>query len=89
MISEEKMTHIVHLILDGIWKADLVDYPNEQEALQEAKKVCFGYIRQINAAGEAVRNKILSQKNPPIEGTPQWENLYQKYLEEEVHKKGG
>lgn len=89
MISEEKMTHIVHLILDGIWKQDLVDYPNEEEALREAKKICFGYIQQINALGDVVTKKILSQKNPPREGTPQWDTLYQKYLEEEVHKKGG
>ncbi|NDD04547.1 MAG: DUF507 domain-containing protein, partial [Proteobacteria bacterium] len=34
MISEEKMIHIVHLMLDGIWKQDLVDYPNEEEALR-------------------------------------------------------
>jgi hypothetical protein len=49
----------------------------------------LGYIQQINAASETVRKKILSQKNPPREGTPQWDNLYQKYLEEEVQKKGG
>jgi len=60
MLSEEKMTHIVHLMLDGIWKQDLVDYPNEEEALREAKKVCLGYIQQINALGDNVRKKIAS-----------------------------
>jgi len=89
MISEEKMTHIVHLMLDGIWKQDLVDYSNEEEALREAKKVCLGYIQQINALSENVRKKIASLKSAPREGTPQWDNLYQKYLEEEVQKKGG
>ncbi|NBX93288.1 MAG: DUF507 family protein [Proteobacteria bacterium] len=89
MISEEKMIHIVHLMLDGIWKQDLVDYPNEEEALREAKKLSLGYINQINAVGEIVQKKILSQKNPPREGTPQWDTLYQKYLLEEVQKKGG
>ena len=89
MISEEKMTHIVHLMLDGIWKQDLVDYPNDEEALREAKKVFLGYVQQINALGDVVRKKIASLQSPPREGTPQWDTLYQKYLEEEVQKKGG
>jgi len=89
MISEEKMTHIVHLMLDGIWKLDMVDYPNEEETLREAKKVCFSYIQQVNAVSEIARAKILSLKSPPREGTPQWDTLYQKYLEEEIQKKGG
>lgn len=89
MISEEKMIHIVHLILDGIWKQDMVDYTDEEEALREAKKICLGYIQQVNAVSDEARKKILSMKNPPREGTPQWDNLYQKYLEEAVQKKGG
>lgn len=89
MISEEKMIHIVHLMLDGVWKQDMVEYPNEEEALREAKKICLGYIQQVNAVSEDARKKILAMKNPPREGTPQWDVLYQKYLEEEIHKKGG
>jgi hypothetical protein len=67
----------------------MVDYADEEEALREAKKICLGYIQQVNAVGEDARKKILSMKNPPREGTPQWDTLYQKYLEEEIHKKGG
>ena len=89
MISEEKMIHIVHLMLDGIWKADMVDYPDEDMAMREGKKICNQYISQINAVGDAVRKKILSQKTPPREGTPQWDTLYHKYFEEELSKKGG
>ena len=83
------MVHVVHLIIDGIWKADMVDYTDEDEALKEAKKVCLQYMTQVNSVSDAARQKILSQKSPPREGTPQWDVLYNKYLEEELAKKRG
>ncbi len=89
MISEEKMIHIVHLMLDGIYHADMVDYSNDDEAMREAKKVCVQYINDMNSVSDAARKRILSQKKPPMENSPQWEVLYQKYYEEEVRKKGG
>lgn len=89
MISEEKMIHIIHLMLDGVKKAGLVEFPRQEEAVREGKKACLLYIKHVNDAGDVARARILSQKNPPMEGSPQWENLYQKYLEEEVQKRGG
>ena len=89
MISEEKMIHIVHLVIDGIWKADLVDYPDEDEALKEAKKICLQFVNLMNTIGDAVRQRILSQKSAPLENSPQWEVLYSKYYEEEARKRGG
>ena len=89
MISEEKMVHIVHLMIDGLYKADFVDYSDDDAALREAKKVCLSWINMMNTSGEAARQRILSQKNPPLESSPQWDNLYQKYCEEELKKRGG
>ncbi len=89
MISEEKMVHIVHLMLDGIYHADLVDYPDEDLAMREAKRVCLQHINQVNQVGDAARKRILSQRNPPLENSRQWDVLYQKYFEEESKKHGG
>jgi hypothetical protein len=89
VISEEKMVHIVHLMIDGIWKQDLVDYPDEDEALREAKRIGVHYVAQMNSIVDLVRKRILGQKNPPLENSPQWDVLYQKYFEEEARKKGG
>jgi len=89
MISEEKMGHIVHLMLDGIKKAGLVAYPNDEMAMREGKKICNLYISSMNAAVEEAYELIRKQKNPPLEGSPQWEVLYNKYLEEAVKKRGG
>jgi len=89
VISEEKMVHIVHLIVDGIYQADMVDYPDEEGAMREAKRCCVAYVSQMEHASEAARTRIRSQKNAPQELSSQWENLYHKYLEEELRKLGG
>jgi hypothetical protein len=89
MISEEKMTHIVHLIIDGLYNSDYVDYSDDDEALKEAKKVCLGWLTNMNSVSDLARKRILSQKNPPVENSPQWDVLFNKYCEEEIHKKGG
>jgi len=89
MISEEKMVHIVHLLIDGLYKADFVDYSDDDAALREAKRVCLQYMNQVNKVTELARKRILSQKNPPLENSRQWDTLFQKYYEEEVQKIGG
>lgn len=89
MLSEDKMIHIVHLVLDGLAREGLAEIPNKEEATREAKKIMFKLVTQIGAVGELARNRIRSQKNPPPEHSPQWDNLYNKYYEEEMRKKGG
>ncbi len=89
MISEEKMTHVIHLMLDGVEKAGLVTFPKKEEAIREAKKACFLYLSHTNDVAELARKRIMTQKNPPPEFSPQWDTLYRKYFEEEMRKKGG
>jgi len=89
MISEEKIGHILHLMLDGIEKAGLVQYPNKDEAVREGRKVCFQYVSNMTQVAEIAHHRITSQKNPPPEYSPQFEVLYQKYYEEEMKKRGG
>lgn len=89
MISEEKMIHIVHLLLDGLEKSALVTYPDKVQAMREAKRVALSYQSAMEACGETARKRISSQKNPPPENSRQWDTLYAKYLEEELQKKGG
>ena len=89
MISEEKMVHIVHLLIDGLYKADFVDYSDDDEALREAKRVCLHWLKGMEAVTEIARNRIRTQRNAPLEGSPQWENLFQKYCDEEMQKRGG
>jgi len=89
LISEEKMTHVIHLMLESLKKSGLADYAVDGTAIREAKLIAFGYLKQLDHASEKARQRILSQKNPPVEYSSQWDILYKKYYEEEWNKLGG
>lgn len=89
MISEEKMTHVLHLMLKGLKTAGYADFPNEEVAIREGRLACNKFITAMAGVAEAARKRILSMKNPPVEHSTQWETLYQKYYEEEMAKLGG
>jgi len=89
MISEEKMIHIVHMLIDGLEKAGYVTYPDKTLAMREAKRAALLYVTAMEACGDIARKRISSQKSPPPENSRQWDTLYAKYYEEELQKKGG
>ena len=89
MVSDEKMTHIVHLMIEALEKSGHVTYHDKELAMRESKKACFHFLTSLNEASETARKRILSQKSPPPEYSPQWDTLFRKYHEEELRKKGG
>jgi hypothetical protein len=86
-LSEDRISHISHLILDRIWKDDLVDFVDENRALKEVKMVITGYFQIEDDVDEAVRNKIRSLSRYVPEGSREWDILYKKYYQEELDKK--
>lgn len=89
MLSEEKMNHIVHLMLDAVWKEDWLDFVDEGLARREAKKAAQHYQQRMEQLGVVVRKRISSQKNAPPEYSRQWDTLFEKYMAEEWAKLGG
>ncbi len=86
-LSEDRISHLAHLISDGIWKDDLVDYRSEEKALQEIKKAITDYFKVEDEADTIARNKIRSLSRDVPEGSREWDILYKKYFEEERAKK--
>lgn len=89
MINEEKMTHILNLMVEALAKQGYVEFPDRGRALLEGKKICLLFVKDLQSVGDTALKKVRSQKNAPPEGSPQWETLYNKYFEEEMRKKGG
>ena len=85
-LSESRISHLAHLIIDGLWKNDLADFPNEGRALAEAKHTLHNFFQQEDQVDDRVRRKIesLSRFVPP--GSREWDVLYRKYFEEEMRK---
>lgn len=85
-LSESRISHLAHLVLDGLRKANLGDFPNEGRALMQTKQVLHGFFQREDQIDDIVRQKIdsLSRRVPP--GSREWDILYRKYFEEEARK---
>ncbi len=86
-LSEERISHLAHLVWDALYDEDLVDYPNDEEALKTIKKAMIDYLKTDDQIDDLARQKILSQKRGIQEGSREWDILYRKYYEEEANKK--
>jgi hypothetical protein len=86
-LSEERITHIAHTICDSLYKEDLVDYSDDDEALKLIKQTMLAYLHIDDQIDEAVRQKISSQKRGILEASREWDILYKKYYEEEAQKR--
>jgi hypothetical protein len=78
---------MLHLVFDGVWKDDLVDFTDDDKALKEIKRVLTGFLKVEDEADSAARNKIRSLSRDVPEGSREWDVLYKKYFEEEMAKK--
>lgn len=85
--SDERISHLSHLVSEGIWKDDLVDFTDDVRALKEIKDVIRGYLSLEDYADAAARSKIQSLSRDVPEGSKEWDVLYRQYLEEELSKK--
>ena len=88
-LSENRIFHLAHLIIDGLSKGNLADYPNEGRALAETKLVLREFFNREDRLDEIVRQKIQSLSRPIPLGSREWDILYRKYLEEERRKHKG
>ena len=88
ILSEDRQTHVAHIIVDGIWKDDLVEYSDEDEVIREAKRVVIEYVKRETSIDESVRQKIVSLKKGVLEGSREFDLLYKKYYEEEQTRRG-
>jgi len=85
-LSESRISHLAHLVLDGLRKAQLGEFPNEGRALAETKQVLHDFFQRDDHVDEIVRRKIQSLSRPVPPGSREWDVLYRKYFEEESRK---
>lgn len=86
-LTEDRISHISHIIADTIWKDDLVDFTDEDEVLREIKRVIANYLKIEDEADDEARKKIRNMSKYIPEGSKEWEVLYKKFYHEEIDKK--
>jgi hypothetical protein len=88
ILSEERQSHLAHVVVDGLWDDDLVDYTDDEVAMRIAKKAVVGFVAECETIDKFARERVASLKRGVTEGSPEWDILYGKYFEEEMIRRG-
>lgn len=85
-LSDNRISHLAHLIIEGLRKGNLADFPNERRTLVETKQVLQDFFQREDRIDDIVRQKIMSLSRHVPPGSREWDILYRKYFEEEMRK---
>ena len=87
MLSEDKTSHLSHVILHAVKKSSAVTVKSEEaKVLKEIKRVLATELAQEDEIDRKVKAKLASYSRGIIEGSSEWEVLYRKTFEEEMRK---
>ncbi len=87
-LSEDRISHLSHLILDMLMQNKNVDaLQPEERILREIKRTIAGELQFEDEADAAARRTIQSLSRRVPEGSREWDVLYRKYFEEEMHRR--
>lgn len=84
-LSEQRISHLAHLVVDGLWRDDLLDYRDEVEALRVAKESLTRLLSVDDAVDTLVREQLRRQQK--VVGSREWQILYDKYFRQEMARR--
>ncbi|NTV54566.1 MAG: DUF507 family protein [Syntrophaceae bacterium] len=87
-LSEDRISHLSHLITDVLAQNRNVDMIQpEERVLREIKRTITDELKFEDEADTAARRTIQSLSRRVPEGSPEWDVLYRKYLDEEMRRR--
>jgi len=87
MLSEDKASHLSHVILQAVKKHPAVRIRGEDgKGLKAIKQVLAAELAQEEEIDRKVKAKLASYSRGLVEGSAEWEVLYRKTFEEELRK---
>jgi hypothetical protein len=87
MLSEDKISHLSHVILQAVKNSPLVTVQaDEGRILKEIKRVLASELAQEESIDQKVKAKLASYSRGIVEGSAEWDVLYRKAFEEETRK---
>jgi hypothetical protein len=86
-VSEDRISHLAHKIIEKLWRDDLADFPDEARALHAIKESIGAYFALTGEIDQVVRQKLASYAQVKVPGSRDWEILYQKFYREELDKR--
>jgi hypothetical protein len=88
ILSEDRQTHLAHVVTDKVWGDDIVDFSDDDIALRAARIAIVAFVKEDAEIDKRAREKVASLKRNVMEGTREWDILYKKYYEEERTRYG-
>ena len=86
---EERFSDLAHTILDNLYEEDLIQYDVSENKLKNIiYDAITGFVADTSEIESAVVEKLRSYKRKLIPGTDEYEILYEKHYQEELHKRG-
>ncbi len=84
-LSDERISHITHLIVKGLLSGKLIEpLQPEGKLFREVKRTITTELHEEDEVDALVRRKIQSLSRTVPEGSSEWGVLYHKYLDEEM-----
>lgn len=82
-LSEDRISHLSHEIMELLWRDDLADISDERRALARVKQSLTSFFEAADEIDETVRAKLRNR----AQGSRDWEVLYQKFYQEELARR--
>lgn len=82
--SEDRISNLSHEIMECLWRDDLADVTDESRALARVKQSLTSFFQVAEEIEEAVRAKLRNR----VQGSRDWDALYQKFYQEELARRG-
>jgi len=88
-LSRAKINHLSHLLINALEKEPTVELLKESNLVRlDIVRIITRELRIEDEVDETVRKKLSSYSRKILEGSQEWEVLYQKTYEEELTKRG-
>jgi hypothetical protein len=88
LLSEEKQTHLAHMILAALKSTPIGSLGGDAPVmLKEIKRVIAEQLQEEHTLDQLVRTRLRSYSRSIPEGSQEWDVLYQKTYAEELRKK--
>ena len=86
MLSPDRQSHWLHLIVPGLIKKKLVSCQDKDQVIRATQRAMSAFMKEHERIESKVRQKIASLKRNVSESSSEWEVLYSRYYEEEISR---
>lgn len=89
MLSDDKISHLTHVIVKRLLDKNLIAPSVEVGKIRRTvRQVIVKEMKMAEDMDHAVRRKLQSFSKKLVEGSPEWDIQYRKFFKEEEIKKG-